>query len=560
MIKYSSFRIYNHVVDGFRFPPDKDKQYMITYFSENSNFLEDYPKLNIRLADIRVVVIPYTKFPLTKLTTTLRKDYRKMGMFSFQSNQPVPNRNIYYDLSNYFTAIDDLWHPSNYRMRVGNIVRGATYGSLSGFEDYHKILLYSVDVTKPFDKNYINRKFYPILEGLKEEDFPFDDLVLATIGPGGTRYRLLVKDRKYIFARAWNYIKMIKFQQLEDSDAEDIEVEDATNDVVDRVSTIVNPETKDKVRHAVTSYLKKNPEEAEKVTGKKIDNDDAAKIAAKAIMYKATGSLAKSKGAVERLPKDRSSAALRAVDKNFTDQILDKQKAVSSSDNTITKSSNAPVAVDQKNPGHLFQKRQIDFQKNLEKDINNSFSVLERKEVPLRIEKIETVDKSQRKGEVDKSDISTVNIVLRDQWKKAHRIHIDLPKIDPGSGTFRVNGRTKCLINQIVLCPITFPKKYESKFESSYAIFRIYSKRTARHNYLEAYIASHKLPLLILMAYSFGFGETLKRFGIDYQLTAARPEKDQFFYKFESGNYIWFENLNTELKQELVKSFLLANI
>ena len=58
MIKYSSFRLYNHVVDGFRFPPVKDTKYMITYFSENSTFLEDYRKLNIRLADIRIVVVP----------------------------------------------------------------------------------------------------------------------------------------------------------------------------------------------------------------------------------------------------------------------------------------------------------------------------------------------------------------------------------------------------------------------------------------------------------------------------------------------------------------------
>jgi len=182
MIKYSSFKLYNHVVDGLRFPPEVDTKYMITYFSENSTFLEDFNRLNIRLIDIRTVVIPYTKYPLTKLTVPLRKEYRKLGMFSFQSNQPIPNRNIYYDLSNYFKAIDDLWKPTNYRMRVGGIIKRATDASTFGFEDYHKILFYSIDLTKEFDKNYINRKFYPILMGLKEGDFAFDDLVLVTIG------------------------------------------------------------------------------------------------------------------------------------------------------------------------------------------------------------------------------------------------------------------------------------------------------------------------------------------------------------------------------------------
>ena len=69
MIRYSSLRLYNHVVDGLRFPPTKDTKYLITYFSENSSFLQDFHRLNIRLVDIRIVVIPYTKYPLTKLTT-----------------------------------------------------------------------------------------------------------------------------------------------------------------------------------------------------------------------------------------------------------------------------------------------------------------------------------------------------------------------------------------------------------------------------------------------------------------------------------------------------------
>ena len=560
MIKYSSFKLYNHVVDGLRFPPEADTKYMITYFSENSTFLEDFHRLNIRLIDIRTVVIPYTKYPLTKLTVPLRKEYRKLGMFSFQSNQPVPDRSIYYDLSNYFTAIDDLWKPTNYRMRVGGIIKRATDASTFGFEDYHKILFYSIDLTKEFDKNYINRKFYPILMGLKEGDFPFDDLVLVTIGSSGARYRLLVKNRQFVFARTWNYVKSIKMQSIEGTEEEIEDVEDPSNEVMNKVSGVLPPENTEKVKNAVSSYLKRNPDEVEKIANKQIDNSDAEKIAAKAILSKATGNLVKSKVAVDRIPKDKTATALKAVDKNFTDQILDKQKATNTSANTIVKSSNIPAAVDQKNPTHLFQKRQIDFQKNLQKDLVNSFSVLERKEVPLRIEKIEIVDKPQRRGEIDKSDISTVNVVLRDQWKKAHRIHLDLPKIDPNSGTFRVNGKTKCLINQIVLCPITFPKKYESKFESSYAIFRIYSKRTARHNYLEAYIASHKIPLLILMAYSFGFRETLNRFGIGYQLTTSRPNKDEYFYKFESGNYIVFEKVDSEVKMELVKSFLIANI
>ena len=45
---------------------------------------------------------------------------------------------------------------------------------------------------------------------------------------------------------------------------------------------------------------------------------------------------------------------------------------------------------------------------------------------------------------------------------------------DPETGTFRVHGERKCMINQIVLTPISFPKEYDSKFESSYSSFHIF--------------------------------------------------------------------------------------
>ena len=114
---------------------------------------------------------------------------------------------------------------------------------------------------------------------------------------------------------------------------------------------------------------------------------------------------------------------------------------------------------------------------DLKKDISNSFKVLATKDVPLKIKTIKVISKPPKQGELKPSDVSTIQVTLTDDYKNTHVINIDIPNIRE-DGTFYVNGKKKCLINQLVLLPISFPKPYDSKFESSYSTFHIWSKRS----------------------------------------------------------------------------------
>lgn len=186
---------------------------------------------------------------------------------------------------------------------------------------------------------------------------------------------------------------------------------------------------------------------------------------------------------------------------------------------------------------------------------------METKELPLKVSSIEITDKPGRSGEIEKSDISLVKTIVKDKDGNEHKIQIEIPKIDPNSGTFRVNGQKKCLINQIVLCPITFPKKFESRFESSYSIFRIRSKRTRNTQYLEIFLANTWLPLSVLLFYSFGFEETLKQYGIKYRISSDKPSKIEINHvKITDTEYIYFEKIDNELKKELIKSFTMLKL
>jgi len=173
---------------------------------------------------------------------------------------------------------------------------------------------------------------------------------------------------------------------------------------------------------------------------------------------------------------------------------------------------------------------------------------------------LKIIDKYERSGEIEKSDLSLVEAEILDQNKKSHKIKIEIPKIDPKTGTFRLNGQRKCLINQIVLCPITFPKKFEGRFESSYSIFRIRSKRTRISKYLEIFIANAWLPLSVLLFYSFGFEETLKQYGIKYRINQDKPKKDDYAIKINDKDFCYFDFVNNEVKEELIKSFTMVKL
>lgn len=559
MIQFKSLRQYTRVVDGIRFPQNSEQPFLLMYFSENSILLEDYMKLNIRRADIRHAVIPITKIPRTKLTLDIQKLFKNIGLLAYSTTMSFPkDKNLIYDFSTYLFAIDETYKPVSYRQKAGFLIKNMLLKSYINFDKkYQKVLLYSVDITKSLN-TFTNRKIFPILQQMKLGEIYFDHLILAIVDESGIRYRLLVKDKEFNFSRLIQYIKKIK--TIDSEEEKELLIKNAANTVVDKVQSQLIPKGRSKVQNAVDLFVTKDPAIIDKVEDNKLDSYDAKRITIASVIHNVSGDIEKAKRIARSIPKNKLTKAVAAVDKNFVDELLPKQKTISLSDSIVVEKSDVPKMVDNKSPEHIIDKRRIDFEINLKKDTKNSFKVLENKEIPLKIESISMVQKSQRKGEIDKSDIATIKVDLKDKDGHSHKVEIDIPNIDPDTGTFRVFGSKKCLMNQIVLCPISFPKPYDSKFQSSYSSFHIYSKKTKKYSYLEAYMGSFRLPFSILLFYSFGFEKTLAKYKIKYNLVSKNPGKNTKNIKINEDQYIVFDNIDSTLKEELYESFIKAKI
>lgn len=555
MIQYKSLVQYTRVVDGVRFPPDINEPYLLVYFSENSLFVSDYNKLNLRRQDIRHVVVPRTKIPLTRLTPDMRNAYKQFGLLPYSDNMNFPrDKNLVFDTTFYTATIDQTYKPTTYRQRAGSLIQSMLTSVFQSFPDnYRKILVYSIDITKPVN-SFINRKIFSLLRQLKANELYFDDLLFVIVDESSARYRSLIKEKDYKFQRVIQYIKKVKLINTEEEQEKELNA--ATLKLMKSISPQI--EKPDTVKYAVKDFLRKNPDKADAIQNDELPVEDMGRLTVASILFGVNGDLDKATRLAKSIPAARIKIAVKQVSKKYEDDLLKRQPSRDMSDNIIVQSQNLPQRVDGKTPEHIFDKRRIDFETNLRKDMSNAFKVLEGRDIPLKFDSISIKPKPQRAGELSKSDEALVAIKLKGPNGKPQEVNLSIPRIDPDTGTFRVNGQKKCLINQIVLNPISFPKEYDSKFESSYSSFHIYSKRTKRLKYLECYMGGFKLPFLITLSFSFGFEETMKQYAVRYKIVEDKPTSG-YFMKVPSS-YLVFDNVKSDLQKELVSSFINAKI
>ena len=554
MIQYKSLVQYTRVVDGAMFPQNINTPTLFVYFSENSLFIQDYHRLKLRRVDFRHAVIPITKIPVTRLTKDIRDFYKQVGMLPFSSNMNYPdNKNLVIDTSYFTNTIDKIYKPTTYRQRSGYLIQNLLTKVFQMFpSNYKKILVYSIDTTKPAN-DFINKKIFPIIKQLKSNEIVFDDMLFITLDETSARYRLLISEKEYNFSRVIQYLRKVKIKTTEQEQEQEVNV--ATTKIMKLVSSSLDKP--DVVRFAIKNYLLKNPKKAGSISSDELNDDDMKRLTVASILYGSNGNLDKANRLAKSIPTKNINKSVKKISKQYEDDLLKKQESVNTSTSIVSQSQNTPQRIGDKTPEHIFDKRRIDFETNLRKDMINAFKVLESRDIPLTFVSISIKDKPQRAGELSKSDEALILIKLKDKSGNIHEVTLAIPKINPKTGTFRVNGQKKCLINQIVLNPISFPKAYDSKFESSYSMFHIYSKRTIRLKYLEVYMGSFRLPLMLLLAYSFGFNETLKQYGLSYKIVDEKPDKDVYFTEVPSS-FLVFENVNTDLKRELVSSFINA--
>ena len=203
--------------------------------------------------------------------------------------------------------------------------------------------MYSIDVTKPIN-SFVNRKVFSLIKQLKADDIYFDDMLLVTVDESSARYRLLVKERSYKFARVLQYLKTTKIQNTEAE--QKVEIQQAAQKIMKAGPKDVNKPAA--VKNAVQDYLKTNPKKAEQIQHDELSDEDMDRLTVASILYKANGDLEKSNRIAKQIPFKNVRTAVKKVSKQYEDDLLKKQPSVDLSDSVVVQTQNVPQRVDGK--------------------------------------------------------------------------------------------------------------------------------------------------------------------------------------------------------------------
>ncbi len=513
------------------------KQFAMVHFSENSSFFESYRSMKIKPAEIRNLMVPTTKKPLTRLTPALRKiavahKLRPIRM-DFGSYERFSDINYYMDMNVFFGAASERWKFKRFNTGRAAKFTSSLINTADGIpaDTHHKVLLYTINLNKPIADKLFFKRSYPFYRALQDGTFPYDYWLLFYYNEEESRFvKLWDRNMKIPLPRVKNYLMKMKPQNP------DLFVQEKDDEISDEVVKEV-PTNREEVKSAVKTYLKMDPRLRDDET------PDASDVAAKAVVYHITGDVDKAK----RITQTTSKAENKKIVKKYSGQLLKKDPVNIVTTDKIIRMANVPKQIENNIPTHIINKRHRDFDENLRDDLNNVFKILEKKQVPLKIKSI--------KKTLEKTPVSELKPTLKDRYTinlidpegKAHEVYIDLPHLTE-NGTFLINGRNRVLVNQMITYPIFFFKPYYGQLTTVYSALTIHSKQIKRGAYLMGFMGGYKVPLILLLMYKVGFFQTLKLFGLKYQVVGTKPEEvdGQTFVKISDQEWAVFTSESEE--------------
>jgi len=563
MINYKNARPYV-IYDGFIFQKNPKRPTTLVYFSENSTFFEDYPFLSFRRIDFKHVKIPSSRIPRTILTGQDRKRYKdEYGLIAVKEDQPVPRGlNHIYDCTNFIKQVDKKYKPKTYRQRFGNILRQMLNRGFKYSSSDHKILYYSVRIDKDFNESFIKRKIMALEEQLRKNEFVFDDMVLALVTPNGVHQRILIKEREYTYTRIKKYLKNIN--QLEEDLKNQEIVKNVSNEIIKHSDYKFDDNHKEAIKDAVNQLITVRPSvideysmgDSKEQIQPKQKSDKSNEIIAIAIMAASNGDVDHSHRLVQNaLETKTSKEVLDLVDKNLSKDLLVYEKPVVDNDSIALGNVDLAKATGNRSPEHILNKRKKDFQENLIIDVKNAFESLKDKDISVKVKSVVFEDIPNDPKNLARTDITKVKIELIGHDGKKHKVEIHIPKISE-DGTFWINGKRKCLLNQLIQLPITFPKPFMAKFESSYSTFHIYSKYLRGGFHLEVFMGTYKLPFPYVIFFGFGFESTLKLMSIKYKIVDSISKDDEYYIPLVDKKYLLFNRPANELNKQFLYTIM----
>jgi len=543
MINYKNLIPFTMSTDRLTFDIKKTKLTQLMLFIENDNFEDIYNLLNIKLLYFRNLLIPRYKsgkirvWNMSKDAMELKK---KLG-FKLSTIDPErikkSNLNFIFDTTQVINEISNKF--PNLQSSKSML---AYFDFLKRYDvfpnKYSKILMYIVNLDKPFNTQIKTRKVYLLLRLLllnikSRVELPFDDLVLCTIQENIPTYKKLVSNKEINFPRIFALIRNLKMYYTDE------EVEQETSKIMTTLSEKV-PDIVTVNREDMRKYIKDVKPDLPEVTSLS-DNildeptDEKTEVIKHNILA-SVYSVTKNKQVVNnvyRNIKHKQEEQLKALYNikyhNFYNKysLPDKVSELEViPNNELFAPFDFKKIADNQIPIKLLNKRKVDFNANLVQDVTKIFKSFEKRDIPLVLKSVTKVDDTTSiKGELYPTKCAYLVIEMEDpETKEIFTNRIKIPEFQENN-VFVINGIKKILINQVVPIPIYFNTPYNCRVQTNYATITISQLEKKKQSVFGLYIGGFDLPLPLVMLYYYGIKETFKSLDLKYS-ACKKDDKD----------------------------------
>ena len=578
--------LFTRRVSKLRFPKSKGAEYKILALPENVNLVEIYDDLNIMKTDIKTYCSP--KFKLAGKIVLTDKDSNKImknnGFTTYPYIKKVDDakRNTFVDLSQFANVIRTRLK-DKFNSPRASMLFSTGMGSFASSKDFKNILLYIIDLRKPFNVALNKRLgWIPIFHNLKhKENIPYiSSMIVCIISVSGkpTYIKLFDKNEKINYTRASAILKAIKISDSnlkafgeKISEEVVLEKEDITDVKKASEKTLLNipiGKTQDAIKESISHLAKAHPESASKIVDEmnvKPTNQKESlkkkKLILALLKYKITNNKEDFQKSIDDINKtthrQNTKENLKAKEKNIDKEInhyVERSstdfKVVNLSTQPTTKEIDVKKVLDNNIPSKIIESKQKSFNTQLFNDLVKMLKTFNGKEYPLKLEKYSLVSKRDER-DLKASDIVRFKFTMVDKEGAKFNNEIHLPYIDE-NGNMKINGLKKVLIGQLMLKPVYFPQAGICKISTFYSTIQLQYRTIREKSYVIAYVTGMVVPLYLLFSMLFkrGLDDLFSKLGYsrkDLIVTKnpidtkkAKKENAKWFIQFKNNEYIFF--------------------
>lgn len=555
MIDLKRLRLFPFKTNDIAFTQDLNgESYNLIFYPENSSFTAAYPKMGIRRIHCRHGGVMGSKIPIYIANMSAAKHFRNFKLIPVTKDRSDV-KNIFIDTTRYLEIFEKRFRRTP--LFRNKVIQDRLDGYFSRipeeFPNRLNVLLYYVDLNNQLGANAFQRRGWQVYHWMKDGPNIFNYIVLCVHSAGTMRYYALTRPdgginpiRFLTILRSFkvndlNTIENIKSDSdllssnivasIENDEETDIEKIVSTDGEVpsekivsfnNKFGRMTSMPVKNVIRNSVKVLFKDIPPSVKRnlLHSKNMDATSATKLATMATVYNATRDFNTAKAISNTITPTNRNQVFKAVKSQYTQSIISKAEAPKNyNSRPVYNNVDIEEINNNKKPTHILNKRLIDFETTFDKDLYNSFKLLENQ--PKYALKIVSFNKTP--VPVDPSNLNASKMVkyeikLMGDNNKTHDVVIEIPQIQK-DGTFIINGQKKYLEYQLVIDPIFFLKPLEAELQTSYATVATHNKKTKYKDYFVSRVGGFWLPTFAMLAYDIGFDEVCKMFGIRPQVT-----------------------------------------